>query len=179
MRIRGHYAGKAAIVDRLMTEQTIKLAEALAQRADAARRVEQLRARIVGSARYQEGETPAEDARQLLVEAGEVLGGLETLIARINRTNATITVGEHETLTDALARRDVLRLRHAVITAAADAATGRDQRGMGVRQLRSELKMLSALPVAELRGQADTLARELRDLDVLIQRTNWEADLLP
>lgn len=162
-----------------MTDKTtVKLAEALAERADAIRRVEQLRARIVGSARFQEGETPPEDAAQLLTEAGEVLTALETLISRINRTNAAVTVGEYGTLTDALARRDVLRLRHAVITAAADAAAGRDQRGLGVRQLRSELKMLAALPVAELRGQADVLARELRDLDVQIQRTNWEADLL-
>lgn len=38
--------------------------------------------------------------------------------------------------------------------------------------------MLAALPVADLRAQADALARELRELDVLIQRTNWEADLL-
>jgi len=155
----------------------MKLAEALSERADAVRRVEQLRSRIVGSARYQEGESPAEDAAQLLVEAGEVLDQLQVLIARINRTNAATTVGAG-TLTEALARRDVLRLRHAVLTAAADAAAGRDQRGVAVRQLRSELKMFSALPVAELRAQADAVARELRDLDVQVQWTNWEADLL-
>ncbi len=38
--------------------------------------------------------------------------------------------------------------------------------------------MLSALPVAELRARADDLARELRELDVRIQRSNWEVDLL-
>jgi hypothetical protein len=38
--------------------------------------------------------------------------------------------------------------------------------------------MLSALPVADLRAQADVLAREIRELDMRIQRTNWEADLL-
>jgi len=38
--------------------------------------------------------------------------------------------------------------------------------------------MRSALPVADLRGQADVLAGELRQLDVRIQRTNSEADLL-
>jgi hypothetical protein len=157
---------------------TVKLAEALAERADAARRAEQLRARIVGSARYQEGETPAEDAQRLLVEVGAVLDQLEVLIRRINRTNVAVTVGDDGTLTDALARRDVLRLRHAVITAAADAAAGRDQRGLAVRQLRSELTMLSALPIADLREQADALARDIRELDVRIQRTNWEADLL-
>ncbi|MBO1414722.1 DIP1984 family protein [Streptomyces sp. FH025] len=152
----------------------MKLAEALAQRADATRRVEQLRTRIAGSARYQEGELPAEDAGQLLVEAGSVLEGLESLIRRINRTNATVAMAGGGTLTDALARRDVLRLRHSVVTAAADAAAGRG----GVRQLRSELKMLSALPVGELRTQADVLAREIREIDVEIQRTNWEVDLL-
>ncbi|MEU8074897.1 DIP1984 family protein [Catellatospora citrea] len=156
----------------------MKLAEALALRADAVRRVEQLRARIVGSARYQEGEEPAEDAAALLAESGEVLTELEALISRINRTNATVRTVGGLTLTEALARRDVLRMRHSVITAAADAAAGRDQRGMAVRQLRSELKMLSALSVAELRAQADRLARDIREVDVDIQRANWEADLM-
>jgi hypothetical protein len=153
----------------------MKLAEALALRADAARRAEQLRARVAASARYQEGEAPAEDAAALLSEAGEVLTELELLIRRINRTNAA-TMVNGGTLTDALARRDVLRLRHRVITSAADAAVGKDQRVM--RQLRSELMMIPALPVAQLRRQADDLARELREVDTLIQRTNWEADLL-
>jgi hypothetical protein len=155
----------------------LKLAEALAERAEATRRVEQLRARVVGNARYQEGETPAEDPAALLAEAGDVLDSLESLIRRINRTNAAVTMGQDGTITDALARRDVLRLRHAVVTSAADAAAGRDQRGV-VRQLRSELMMLSALPVADLRAQADVLAREIRELDLRIQHTNWEADLL-
>ncbi|WP_405099329.1 DIP1984 family protein [Micromonospora sp. NBC_01412] len=153
----------------------MKLAEALALRADAARRAEQLRARIVASARFQEGETPAEDAAALLGEVGEVLGELEALIRRINRTNAATGV-DGGTLTDALARRDVLRLRHSVVTSAADAAVGEGQRGF--RQLRSELKMIPALPVAQLRSQADDLARQLREVDTLIQRTNWEVDLL-
>jgi hypothetical protein len=118
---------------------------------------------------------PAEDAAALLTEAGEVLGELESLIRRINRTNAATQV-EGGTLTDALARRDVLRLRHSVVSSAAGAAAGDGQRGF--RQLRSELKMIPALPVAELRGQADDLARQLREVDILIQRTNWEADLL-
>jgi hypothetical protein len=155
----------------------VKLAEALALRADAARRVEQLRARIVANARFQEGEEPAEDAQALLAEAGVVLDELESLIRRINRTNAATRIGPDGTITDALARRDVLRARHSVVTAAADAAVGKSQAGIG-RQLRSELKMLAALPVAQLRGQADDLARQLRELDVRIQQSNWEHDLM-
>ncbi len=153
----------------------MKLAEALALRADASRRAEQLRSRITGSARFQEGETPAEDAASLLAEAGTVLDELESLIKRINRTNAATQV-EGGTLTDALARRDVLRLRHSIATTAADAAAGEGQRGY--RQLRSELKMIPALPVAEVRRQADDLARQVREVDTLIQRVNWEVDLL-
>jgi hypothetical protein len=38
--------------------------------------------------------------------------------------------------------------------------------------------MLSALRVADLRAQADRVARELRELDVRIQQSNWEVDLL-
>jgi hypothetical protein len=32
--------------------------------------------------------------------------------------------------------------------------------------------------VADLRAQADDVARRIRELDTDIQRTNWEADLL-
>ena len=46
----------------------MKLAEALALRAEATRRIDQLRARIVDNARYQEGEQPAEDAASLLTQ---------------------------------------------------------------------------------------------------------------
>ncbi|MDI6105578.1 DIP1984 family protein [Actinoplanes sp. NEAU-A12] len=153
----------------------MRLAEALALRADASRRAEQLRSRITGSARFQEGETPAEDAMSLLTEVGGVLEELESLIRRINRTNAATPVGGG-TLTDALARRDVLRLRHSILTAAADAAASDGQRGY--RQLRSELTIIPALPVAEVRHQADDVARQVREVDTLIQRINWEVDLL-
>ncbi len=155
----------------------MKLAEALALRSDAVKRVEQLRARVQTNARYQEGEEPTEDANALLAEADRVLDELEALIRRVNRTNATTNVEDGLTLTDALARRDVLRLRHAFWTRAADAASGRESGG-GHRQLRSELRTLPALPVRELRATVDDLAREHRELDVKIQRANWEADLL-
>ncbi|MGW4379080.1 DIP1984 family protein [Kitasatospora sp. NPDC004531] len=152
----------------------MKLAEALAQRAAAVRQVEQLRSRVVGSARYQEGEEPAEDAAEVLARTEETLDELERLIRQINRTNSTAIVEGGGTLTDALARRDVLRLRHSVVTTAADAASGRG----AVRQLRSELRMFSALPVAELRARADLLAKEVREVDTMIQRANWEIDLI-
>jgi hypothetical protein len=152
----------------------MRLAEALAQRADARRRVEQLRSRVTANASHQEGVEPAEDAAELLAEADTLIDRLESLIRRINRTNAATDLGADGTLTDALARRDVLHLRHSLLIAAADAASP----GAGFRQLRSELRQLSALPVRELRGRADVVAREARELDTRIQRANWEVDLL-
>ncbi len=154
----------------------MKLAEALALRSDAGKRFEQLRSRAQANARYQEGEPPAEDARDLLAEAERVLVELEDLISRINRTNAATALDGQMTLTDAIARRDVLRLRHSLYTSVADAASGRAGPVMG-RQMRSELRFVSAVPVSQLRTAADETAKQYRELDIRIQQANWEADL--
>jgi hypothetical protein len=154
----------------------MKLAEALAVRSDASKRFEQLRSRAEANARYQEGEPPAENAGELLAEADRVLAELEDLIRRINRTNAATMLDEQMTVTDAIAHRDVLRLRHALYTSVADAASGRSRPGM-VRQMRSELRYLSAVTVSELRAAADEAAKQHREIDVRIQQANWETDL--
>lgn len=150
----------------------MRLAEALTARADLQRRIEQLRARIVANARYQEGEEPSEDANGLLAEAEVDLAALRDLIRRINATNSTLALGADGTMTDALATRDVLRMQHSVLTDAAAAASGSGV-AFGGRQMRSELRQISALPVAELRAKADVVARELRELDNRIQQANW------
>lgn len=152
----------------------MKIAEALAARADLQRRIEQLRARITANARYQEGEEPAEDAAALLGEAEKDLVGLRDLIRRINATNARLDLGADGTMTDALAARDVLRLQHSLLADAAAAASGSDS---GMRQMRSELRQIAALPVAQLREAADRVAQELRELDNRIQEANWTHDL--
>jgi uncharacterized protein DUF6847 len=165
----------------------MKLAEALAMRSDASKRFEQLRSRAQANARYQEGEPPAEDAGELLAEADRVLAELEDLIRRINRTNAATMLAltppphpmleEQMTVTDAIARRDVLRWRHSLYTSVADAASGGSGPGL-VRQMRSELRYVSAVTVSELRTAADEAARQHRELDVRIQQANWETDLM-
>ena len=153
----------------------MKLAEALIERAALQKQVEQLHARVVQNARFQEGEEPAEDATALLAEVGGVLDHLTGLVVAINLTNAAIRTADGEPLTAALAQRDALRRRHSLLTAAADAAAGSSWDGH--RQLRSELRQIAALPVAQLRREADGIAKALRDLETAIQRVNWEADL--
>ena len=153
----------------------MKLAEALTARADLQRRIEQLRARITANARYQEGEEPAEDAAALLVQADADLLLLRDLIRRINATNSRLDLGTDGTMTDALAARDVLRLQPSLLADAAAAASGANDQFL--RQMRSELRQISALPVAELRSRADAVAQELRELDNRIQQANWLHDL--
>ena len=152
----------------------MKLAEALLERADLQKRVESLQSRIVAAASYQEGEPPAEDAAELLEQSIQAIATLETLVTAINLTNASTIVADGRPVTALLSARESLRSRHSVVSRAAEAASG----GWHQRQLRSELRQVSALPVKELRAQADAVAKDIRETDVLIQRTNWEADLL-
>ncbi|MFB2556408.1 DIP1984 family protein [Herbiconiux liangxiaofengii] len=151
----------------------MRLAEALLERADLQKRTAALQERVVANAFYQEGETPAEDAAELLEECLRVQAELERLVTAVNLTNAVAVLPDGRTVTAALAARETLRAQHAILVRASDAASG----GRGYRQMRSELRQLSALPVRELRQRADQVAVELRELDALIQRTNWEVDL--
>lgn len=151
----------------------MKLAEALNARADAQKRLQQIRQRVQLSARHQEGETPAEDPNELLAEAARLATGLERLIAAINRTNVQIELEPGMSMTDALAHRDVLGLRRAMLAEAAQVASVRQD-----RYSKSEVKFVSSLDVKALHREADDVAREYRELDAKIQAMNWASDLI-
>jgi len=155
----------------------MKLAEALLLRADRNRTLEQLKQRIQVSARYQKGEKPAEDARDLVAAASAVLDELEFLIQTINRTNSGTVMADGRTVTDALAERDVLRLRYSMLKVSAEAASGVLQQVGFMRATRSELKYMRALDVKGLRQQASDVARQARELDARIQQVNWTTEL--
>jgi hypothetical protein len=152
---------------------TMTLGEALTVRADMQRRLSELRTRLLASAQVQEGETPPEEPRALLDEFEQTAAQLRELIARINRTNLAVTIATGETLTDAIARRDVLALRYAVHRELAAAASQRQER----YSLR-EIKLEPTVEVAELRRKVDELARERRELDVALQAANWSSTLV-
>ena len=150
----------------------MKLAQALQERSDLQTRLRQLEERRCQNATVQEGEVPAEDPAALLEEFEACAARLEELIARINRTNSE-TRTEQGTLTQLLARRDVVKLRtgmyHDFLLSASSLAR---------RATRSEIKIMSTVPVAEHRKKADGLSRELRELDGVIQQANWTTELL-
>lgn len=153
------------------------LGEALAERAGKKNQLEQVEARAESVARYQEGEQPAESAEELLDQGRRLIGELQDLARRINRTNSATELDPGFTLTDALAQRDSYAAQFRLVTAIADAGSGRLGHGWG-RQLRSELQQVSAVPVAHLRAEADQIAQARRMLDVRIQQAGWSTELL-
>ena len=155
-----------------MTNETMTLGEALTVRADMQQRLGELRGRLLAVAKVQEGETPAEQPDVLLAEFEQTAERLRTLIARINRTNLTVATTAGETLTAALARRDVLAIRHKVHRELAAAASEQSER----YSLR-EIKMTATVDIARLRRTVDDLARERRELDVELQAANWANSL--
>jgi hypothetical protein len=150
----------------------MRLGEALI-RSDLQTRAAELRARLQQGARVQEGETPDEDPTALIVEFDRVADELERLVGHINRTNLEVRIADGRTLTDALARRDSLTLRHQTFRALADAAAERND-----RYSRSEIRILATVKITEIRARADELARERRQLDIAIQEANWANDLV-
>ena len=150
----------------------MKLAEALQERADLNTRIEQLRDRAQNNALVQEGEKPAEDPKALVKELDECLARLEHLIATINMTNSVTKAGD-STLTELIARRDVLKLKLSAYRDIIYVAGRSVTRARG-----TEIKIVPVLKAAELQKKADELAREIRLTDNLIQQTNWTVDLV-
>ncbi|MBR5220692.1 MAG: DIP1984 family protein [Clostridia bacterium] len=150
----------------------MKLAEALQERADLARRIDSVKSRLCHNAIVQEGEQPAEAPASLLAEFDACTNRMEELLTRINLTNCqTVVLGQ--SLTALLARRDALKIKldgyRMLVNEASSTAR---------RATRSEIKILSTVNVTDLQKHVDRIAKELRQLDNAIQQANWTTDLL-
>ena len=151
----------------------MKLAEALAERSDCQNRLEDLKKRMVRSARVQEGEQPPEDSAELLKEADRLFARLLELISAINRTNAKTAFDDQQSISDAIARRDVTGKKRDFLTSIAEAASTRQD-----RYSKSEVKFVATLSVAQTQKQIDQLSKEFRELDTRLQELNWQTELV-
>lgn len=151
----------------------MRIAEALILRADCQKRFEQLKQRIVGNAKVQEGDEPTEDPKQLIEQMEAVAGELSSLIQRINKTNSATPYGDGKSLSDALAERDVIMLRRGVYGDLAKAASVTQ-----ARTSRSEIKFKSTVSVPDTQRQMDALSKAYRELDSGIQELNWKTELV-
>ncbi|MBR6236200.1 MAG: DIP1984 family protein, partial [Firmicutes bacterium] len=117
----------------------MKLATALSQRADLQKRTAELNTRLRNNAKVQDGEQPAEKPAELLKELDAVLLQLEELVARINLTNSS-TVFEGKTVTELIARRDMLSKKLGILRGFLDEASSKI-----ARYSRAEIKIVSTV----------------------------------
>ena len=150
----------------------MKLAEALQERADLNRNIEQLKSRLRNNVLVQEGETTAEEPGKLKRELDAALARLSYLMARINLTNSQSSVNG-QSLTELIAKKDTLAVKlyayKEIVHTASQAA---------YRARNTEIKIKPAILVADWQEEIDRTAKELRLLDNQLQQSNWTIDLI-
>jgi len=151
----------------------MKLAEALAERSDCQIRIEEMKKRLIRSARVQEGEEPAEDTTELLAETERVFARLLELVSAINRTNSKTAFGDERSISDAIAEREVVGKRRDFLVGIAEAGSTRQD-----RYSKSEVRFVATVSVGKLQTQVDRLAKRYRELDTRLQELNWKTELI-
>ena len=149
----------------------MKLAEALKLRADLQKYVEQLKSRLNDNVQVQEGDQPAEQPTILFTELNNVLPELESLIVRINITNAQTKIAD-KTMTALLAEKDVLKKKLEIYQSAYKKAIIRNE-----RYSRNEVRFVSTIDGESLQKKIDTMSKQYRELDMTIQQANWNTEL--
>jgi len=152
----------------------VKLAEALLERKSIKEQIDNLKERARQDVRVQEGDEPSELPENLYAEMEKLVNRLEEMIIAINRTNISATLPDGQTLMEAIARRDMLKMRYQAVKDLSEAAA--PERSLW-RQTHTEVKFKPTISIAEWRKKADDLAREYRELDNQIQAANWNIEL--
>lgn len=151
----------------------MKLAEALILRSDCEKRLAQLRDRFARSVKVQEGEEPPENPQELLAELNAITNELADLITRINKTNSQTNLEEGQTISDALAQRDVIMKKRNLYQFIIQQATYQQNRYSS-----SEIKQVTTIDIRELQREMDLMSRQYRELDTKIQQANWNIELV-
>ena len=152
----------------------MKLSEALAERKEFNQRIKRLTERLLANLTISEGEKPQEDPADLRRKLTEALEALRILTLRINFTNVSKQIdGTGETITEAIARKDMLQTELGILRQVAQAI----RQGSG-RFLRGEVKQVVLIRAGDLEDEIDEKARELRELDGLLQAANFQVELV-
>jgi len=150
----------------------MKLAEALSNRSSLQKDLAWIKDQFSKISRVPEGGKPSEDPEEMLSRMESRATDFEKLVAAINRANLSITDERGRSMTELLAERDALRARQSILTEAYQQATQKeDVYG------RQELRYVPTMDIVALRKRVESVNTRLRELNMLIQRLNWEADL--
>jgi hypothetical protein len=151
----------------------MKLAEALAERSDCQNRIEEMKKRLIRSARVQEGDQAAEDTTELLAETERTFARMLELVSAINRTNSKTAFDNGRSISDAIAERDIASKRRDFLSGIAEAASTRQD-----RYSKSEVRFVATVPVGKLQTEVDQHAKKYRELDTRLQELNWKTELI-
>jgi hypothetical protein len=150
----------------------MKLAEALANRADLQRRIEQMR----GGSRRAPSSRRVRARRRIprgssMRRRGSSPSSRGMYGASTGRTSPRRSPTARRRSRTPW-RRDALTLRYGTLKTLVSTASDRVP-----RYGRAEIRILSAVEVGPLRRRMDELARQRRELDTSIQEANWAIDL--
>ena len=151
----------------------MKLAEALILRTDSQKRLEQVKHRLLLNSKFQEGESPSEDPKDLEKELKHLLKQLKQLIQRVNRTNLLTPFDEQRSLGDALVERDLIGQERKIYSEVLDRASVRHD-----RYSKTEIKFVTSINVKDTQKHVDELSLKFRLIDTRIQELNWLTDLV-
>lgn len=170
------------------------LAEKLAWRKDLVAKIGKLDDEIGDALIYDDEGTPEEtDAARAEAERAYATGiaaltasldslqEVENLIRAKNAKTMVYFAGDTYTLSEAIVLRDRLKTESnalAKIAASADEAVGRKRSKYDYeRRKKDEVRTFTAVPTKTLRDESDRVARQLRLLDVEIQKVNWSTEI--
>ncbi len=151
----------------------MKLAEALIERADIQTKLNMLKDRLVNNARVHEGTEPNENPSDLIKELNEKLNRLEYLVVHINKTNELTKLSSGETISELIAKKDMLTKKLSLLGSLFDTGTV-----LINRLTHTEIRIKTAFNVADLQKQIDEVSKQIRLTDAKLQETNWLTELM-
>jgi len=147
----------------------MKLAEALLQRADLQRKIDQLTARILPNLIVHNQANPQEDPTKLLAKLREAVKQFEQIVVKINNTNIQTRLPDGRSLMEGLAQRDALKLLQEKM---------RQVRQSSVIHSHGYNNQTTTLKFTSIQSEIDQIGRAFREIDTIIQGLNWSTDLI-
>ena len=150
----------------------MKLAELLNHRADLQKRMKDIKQRINRNLLVQESEQPTEQPKELMKIFAELAAGWVKVVRVINTVNNKTSGTAEESLSELVVKRDYLKMMYNMFVEAHTGLTPRMDRFS-----RSEIKQVPTTEAEAVRKECDNYAKQLRELDNLIQTLNWTVDV--
>lgn len=155
----------------------MKIAEGLILKSNLESKIAELQSRITKNLLVQDGDQAQEDPQKLIDELIKTSEELTKLIGDIQKANAENLLKKADgsdygmTIQRALVKKEgLINLQDRLRYFASESAPVS-------RYSQSEIKIVPTLDASKLQELSDEYAKEARELDIAIQRTNWQIDL--